>query len=210
MKLSFWIALAFGLFAFSASAQIVQINPYYGYTLPMPLKTYYGKYLVDSGENFGGNLSIGQSISGGGFSQSAFFELQYNYHKGAATYQYYGGGFEDLGDLRVHNILAGGTKGGGNGTVEGYGGFYMGVTIFDVENPEAFDYTRFTMAFGAGLKYLVTPTVGIRLHTQLYLPMWGSSYYVGWGGGTYGTISTISSPYMNFVAGVYANIDRGY
>ena len=36
-----------------------------------------------------------------------------------------------------------------------------------VEDPEAFDYTRFTMAVGAGIKYYATPVVGIRLHTCL-------------------------------------------
>ncbi len=195
----------------SASSQIFQFNPYYGTTLPMPLKTYYGRFITDGGPNFGANIAWGNGISGGGFSQNAFFELQYNYSKSPLEYDsYYGSERYQLGDLKTHNILAGLSKGSGNGKFEGYGGYYLGVTIFDVEDPEAFDYTRFTMAFGAGLKYYATPYLGIKLHTQLYLPFWSSSLYLGWYGGATGTISALCSPYMNFNLGIFANIDRSY
>ncbi len=177
----------------------------------MPLKAYYGRFITDGGPNFGANISWGNGYNAGGISQNAFFELQYNYSKSGLVYEEYNGGHEDLGDLKVHNALAGITKGSGNGVIEGYGGWYAGVTIFDVEDPEAFDYTRFTMAVGAGIKYYATPVVGIRLHTQLYLPFWASSTYLGWSGGTNsGTISSIISPYMNFNVGIFANIDNSY
>jgi hypothetical protein len=196
----------------SLCAQLFQFNPYYGTTLPMPLKTNYGRFITDGGANFGANIAWGNGITGGGVSQNSFFELQYNYHKSPLVYEdYYNSDREDLGDLKMHNALAGITKGGGNGTLEGYGGLYAGVTIFDVEDPEAFDYTRFTMAVGAGLKYYATPVIGIRLHTQLYLPFWASSTYLGWSGGTNsGTVSSIASLYMNFNVGIFANIDRSY
>jgi hypothetical protein len=194
------------------SAQLFQFNPYYGTTLPMPLRTYYGRFITEGGSNFGANIAWGNGISGGGVSQNAFFELQYNYHKsGVAFEDSYNGTREEYGDLKMHNALAGVTKGGGNGVLEGFGGIYAGVTIFDVEDPEAFDYTRFTMAVSAGLKYYVTDFVGIRLHTQLYMPFWASSLYLGWSGGTNsGTISSIISPYMNFNVGIFANVDRSY
>ena len=175
----------------------------------MPLKTYYGRFITDGGSNFGANLAWGNGISGGGISQNAFFELQYNYQKTPLQYNVYGGERYDLGDLQLHNILAGISKGSGNGTIEGYGGYYLGVTIFDIEDPEAFDYTRFTMAFSAGLKYYVTQVIGIKLHTQLYLPFWSSSTYLGWYGGT-GTISSLCSVYMNFNLGIFVNIDKSY
>ena len=211
MKLPVYITLFFLLWFQGLTAQIFQFNPYYGYTLPMPLKTYYGRFITDGGSNFGANIAWGNGISAGGISQNAFFELQYNYSKSPLRYDsYYGSDDQLLGDLKTHNILAGISKGGGNGTIEGYGGYYLGVTIFDVEDPEAFDYTRFTMAFGAGVKYYATPFLGIKLHTQLYLPFWSSSLYLGWYGGTTGTISALCSPYMNFNVGIFANIDRSY
>lgn len=197
----------------SLIAQLFQFSPYYGTTLPMPLKAYYGRFITDGGPNFGANISWGNGYSAGGISQNAFFELQYNYSKSGLVYEEYNNPVdrEDLGDLKVHNALAGVTKGGGNGTLEGYGGWYAGVTIFDVEDPLAFDYTRFTMAVGAGIKYYATPVVGIRLHTQLYLPLWASSTTLGWSGGTNsGTISSITSPYMNFNVGIFANVDNSY
>jgi len=211
LKLSVFIA-CFALLGFQdISAQLFQINPYIGHTLPMPLKTYYGRFITDGGPNYGINIGWGNGINAGGISQNAFFELQYNYSKSPLEYDsYYSSDRYQLGDLTMHNILAGISKGSGNGTFEGYGGYHLGVTIMDIEDPEAFDYTRFTMAFSAGLKYYVTPGLGIRLQTQLYLPFWSSSLYLGWYGGASGTISALCSPYMNFNVGIFANIDRSY
>mgnify|MGYP003559208474 CR=1 FL=1 len=107
----------------------------------MPLKAYYGRFITDGGPNFGANISWGNGYNAGGISQNAFFELQYNYSKSGLVYEdYYNGDREDLGDLKVHNALAGITKGSGNGVIEGYGGWYAGVTIFDVEAPEILRY----------------------------------------------------------------------
>jgi hypothetical protein len=195
-----------------SQAQITQINPYYGIQLPMVMRTYNGDFKTDGGNNFGLNVSFGQWTSENDFSKNLFFELQYNYNKSPLTYYYYyTGGFEDLGDLKMHNGLLGVLKGAGNEIFEGYAGLYAGVTVFDVEDPEAFDYTRFTMSLGAGIKYYVTPVIGIRLHSQFYLPFWASSTYLGWSGGTNsGSISSIASPYMNFNVGIFANIDQSY
>jgi hypothetical protein len=198
-------------FSTVATSQITQINPYYGITLPMPIKTYYGEFNTDGGNNFGLNVSFGHWTSESDFTRNMFIELQYNYHKTPLEYYYYfSGGLEKLGDLKLHNGLIGILKGAGNEIFEGYAGVYAGVTIFDVEDPEAFDYTRFTLAAGAGVKYYPTLGFGIRLHTQLYLPMWASSTYMDWSGGNTGTISSIATPYMNFNLGIFVNIDRTY
>jgi|SRR5688572_27786689 hypothetical protein len=203
--------LCFMGFVHISNAQITQINPYYGITLPMPLKTYYGEFNTDGGNNFGLNVSFGHWTSQEDFTRNLFIELQYNYHKSPLTYYYYySGPPEDLGDLKMHNALLGVLKGAGNEIFEGYAGVYGGVTIFDVEDPEAFDYTRFTVAAGAGIKYYPILAFGIRFHTQLNMPMWASNTYMDWSGGETGTISSIMTPYMNFNLGIFANIDRTY
>ena len=203
--------ISFLAFTSVVSSQITQINPYYGYTLPMPIKTYYGEFNTDGGSNFGLNVSFGHWTSEADFTRNMFVELQYNYHKTPLDfYTYLSGDLEELGDLKLHNGLLGIVKGAGNEIFEGYAGAYAGVTIFDVEDPEAFDYTRFTMAVGAGVKYYPTPGFGLRFHTQLYLPMWASNAYMDWSGGETGTISSIMTPYINFNLGIFVNIDRTY
>ena len=207
----FSIAVVLVVFSAVSNAQITQINPYYGITLPMPIRTYNGEFNTDGGNNFGLNVAFGHWTSEEDFTRNLFIELQYNYYKTPIDFYYYSGSsYEDLGDLKMHNGLLGVLKGAGNEIFEGYAGLYAGVTVFDVEDPEAFDYTRFTMAAGAGIKYYPTLSFGIRFHTQLYMPMWGSSTAMDWSGSDAGTISSIITPYMNFNLGIFANIDRTY
>lgn len=208
------LALIFaGQMAFSQSS-IVQINPYVGYSTASALNMYYGKVRTTGNVNYGGNLSFGKGMSGGGFTRNAFIELQYNYLKTDLEYRFYDVSATDVpaGKIAMHNIMIGGVKESGNEKVVGFGGSYLGITIFDPERSDLNSYTRFTLAFALGLKYAMSPRVGIRLHTQMYLPFWGSDVYVGWspGGGTSaGVAASYINVYANFNAGLYFNLGGG-
>jgi hypothetical protein len=202
------VPLFAGQMAFSQSP-IVQINPYVGYSTASALNMYYGKIRTTGNVNYGGNLSFGKGMSGGGFTRNAFIELQYNYLKTDLEFRFYDNSVQDLsyGKISMHNIMLGGTKESGNEKVVGYGGTFLGVTIFDPSESQYNDYTRFTLSFALGLKYAMSPRVGIRPHTQMYLPFWGSDVYVGWGG------ATVASSYVNvygtFNGGLYFNLGGG-
>ncbi len=193
------------LLAGSVHTQVIQINPYAGYSTPSAVQLYYGKARTDDAVNFGLNLSFGdQGEAYGGVVQNAFIELQYNYMKTQLEYDSYDVGVsnEFLSDLGVHNIMLGVTKGQGNEVVTGYGGFYMGATVFDPTDNNYNSQTRFTMAFGAGMKYAFTDEIGMRLHAQMYMPFWGTGYYyLG-----YGYSAAAVNVYANFNLGVYASI----
>lgn len=198
----------------SLSAQIVQINPYVGWSTSSALQLYYGKVRTTDGINYGGNISFGKGMSSGGFTRNAFVELQYNYLKTDLEYRPYNTGTGDvpLGDISMHNIMIGGIKGSGNEKVVGYGGTYLGATVFDPSDNQYNNQTRFTLSFGAGLKYAASPKVGIRLHAQMYMPFWGTDFYLGWspGGGTStGVVANAVNVYANFNIGLYLNIDKG-
>jgi hypothetical protein len=207
------VLLLAGQMAFSQTS-IVQINPYVGYSTASALNMYYGKVRTTGNVNYGGNLSFGKGMSGGGFTRNAFVELQYNYLKTDLEYRFYDVGAQNVpaGEISMHNIMIGGTKESGNEKVVGYGGSYLGVTIFDPSRSEFNSYTRFTLAFGLGLKYAISPRVGLRLHTQMYLPFWGSDFYIGWSPGG-GTSAGIASSYINvygtFNGGLYFNLGGG-
>jgi hypothetical protein len=212
MKRIFFTTLL-ALLAWAANAQIVQINPYVGWTTSSALQLYYGKVRTTDGINYGGNLSFGKGMSSGGFTQNAFVELQYNYLKTDLEYRSYTGGVPDqaLGDIAMHNIMIGGTKESGNEKVTGYGGTYLGATIFDPSDNRYNNQTRFTLSFGAGLKYYASPKIGLRFHAQMYMPIWGSDYYVGWspgGGASTGIVATAVNVYANFNAGIFLNINK--
>lgn len=192
----------------SVQAQVVQINPYAGYSTPSAIQLYYGKVRTDDALNFGLNLSFGdQGEAYGGVVQNAFIELQYNYMKTGLEYDSYDLSISNdyyVSDLGVHNIMLGVTKGQGNEVITGYGGLYFGASVFDPTDNNYNTRTRFTMAFGAGMKYAFTDEIGMRLHAQMYMPFWGTGYTVGWG---YSGVSAAAvNVYANFNLGVYANI----
>lgn len=213
MKQLFLLSLTLifaGQLAFSQKSY-VQINPYAGWTTSSALQLYYGKVRTTDGINFGGNLSFGKGISGSGFTQNAFIELQYNYLSTDLEYEAYssaGGDDRPLGKVSIHNAMIGGTKGKGNGTVEGYGGTFLGATIYDPEDELYNNRTAFTLSFAAGLKYAMNPKMGLRLHAQMYMPIWGSDFYLGWGtgGASAGVMTTAVNVYANFNLGLYINV----
>lgn len=212
MKRLFPLFLALIFIGQSAHAQTFQLNPYVGYTTSSKLETGGGKYRTRGNMNFGGNLSFGRGVSGAGFSRNAFVELQYNYCNTDLEFRGFNGGKFPLGEISVHNIMIGGTKGAGNGKVEGYGGTFLGVTIYDQSAPSSDTYTRFTVAFGGGMKYFITPSVGLRLHAQMYLPVWGGDLLLSWspGGGVQpGAVATAMSVFGNFDAGIFFNLESG-
>lgn len=201
----------------SLNAQLFQINPYAGWSTASALQLYTGKARTTANLNYGVNLSFGQGASAGGFTRNAFLELQYNYLKTDLEYRDYITNEDyDLSDIAMHNIMLGGTKESGNGKVMGYGGYYLGMTIFDPSNykqdvvkPES--HTRFTMAIAAGLKYAMNDRVGLRFHAQMYMPIWGSDFYAGWSlgsGPNVGVVATAVNVYANFNGGLYFNLGQ--
>ncbi len=207
LLLSFFCSALF----LAAQTPIVQITPHVGYSTSSSLQMYYGKVRTSDNWNFGGSLAVGSGRWGAGFTRNAFIEIQYNYLNTDLRYRYYDIVFqeENLGPIEVHNIMVGSIKESGNTRVVGYLGSYLGMTIFNPSRPQYNNYTRFTVSFAGGMKYAINTRAGLRLHSQLYLPFWDESLYIGWspGGGTSAGISSARiSVYANFNLGVYLNL----
>lgn len=207
------LSLLFSSLWFNAGAQqtVVQITPHGSWNTSSKLEGYYGKYKAADAFGFGGSLSIGKGFEASGVTRSAFFDIQYDYFKTDGSYYLYSGGGDDLGDLTVHSILGGVTKGTGNGVVEGYGGTWLGATIYDPQYEGGTSYTRFTIAFGAGLKYYMSEKVGLRLNAQMNMPIWGGDFVVSWypgAGVSPGAMASAVSVYGHFSLGVFANLGQ--
>ena len=86
------------------------------------------------------------------------------------------------------------------GKVEGFGGFNLGMAIFDVENPtnnNSNSATKFAWGLQAGVNIWATPKVAIKLQTQLLSAVQsaGGGLYFGTGGSG-GGVSAYSSMYQ--------------
>lgn len=213
------LSLLFSCLWLNAGAQqtIIQITPHGSWNTSSKLEGYYGKYKASDGFGFGGTLSIGKGYEASGVTRNAFFDIQYNYYQAEGSYYLYSGGQigqpgnGSLGDLNVHSILGGITKGTGNGVVEGYGGTWLGATIYNPQYEGGQDYTRFTIAFGAGLKYYMSEKVGLRLNAQMNMPIWGGDFVVSWypgAGVSPGAMASAVSVYGQFSLGIFANLGQ--
>lgn len=194
-----------------AQTPVIQLTPHVGYSTASGLQMYYGKVRTLDNWNFGGSLAVGSGRRGAGFSRNAFIEIQYNYLNTDLRYRYYDFIFkeEHIGQIEVHNILVGSIKETGSTRATGYFGSYVGLTVFNPSRPQYNDYTRFTLSFAGGLKYALSARAGLRLHSQLYLPFWDESFYIGWspGGGTSAGISSARvNVYATFNLGAYINL----
>jgi hypothetical protein len=193
---------------------MIQLTPHGSWNTSSKLEGYYGKYKASDAFGFGGSLSIGKGYEASGVTRNAFFDIQYNYYKCTGSYYLYSGPVAndgELGDLAVHSILGGVTKGTGNGVVEGYGGTWLGATIYDPQYSGGESYTRFTIAFGGGLKYYMSETVGLRLNAQMNMPIWGGNFTVSWypgAGVSPGAMATAVSVYGQFSLGIFANLGQ--
>jgi opacity protein-like surface antigen len=184
--LSLLLLLSFASFA----QRQVELIGFGGYMLNGKIKTYTGDFPVDDNANYGGIVSIQ------GYSNT-FFELMYNRTDTKFSY-IRNGGFGFLGDekldisveyyqagilhqLDIHDII----KPFGIATIGAVRFHPKDDVDFDGDGlyVSASDEWRMAATVGAGLKFLLSGRVGIRLQARILLPMDFDGLFVGIGTG---------------------------
>lgn len=195
MRNSIKITLVLILISFTISAQKFEITPQYGYQIGSKYNYTGGYVKLNSSDQYGVNfgINLNQDV------QAEFYWVQQNTVlkiKDVIEYPTE----EELTDVRVNHYQIGGIHGFGYGDAIPFLGISAGWSTFDAEDSKFNSLTTFTMGLSGGVKYFFSKNIGIRLQTQLLMPInWGGIYV---GGGGAGVSAGGSILLLNFSGGL--------
>lgn len=155
-------------------AQSVELTPLYGYTLSGKVESYNRYYNVGNDMSFGGILSVE-------VDHLSFVELSYlRTNTDVVTKQIVNNTF----NVGVEQYQVGVLREFSEGTVVPFAKFMLGTTRYVQTSKGSGRYWLFSLGFGGGAKVFLTERIGIRLHTNLMLPMQfsGGGFFCGGGG----------------------------
>ena len=178
MKKSLSLSLILIIVSFTITAQSIEITPQYGYQIGSKYN-YYGGYIkLLSSDQYG----FTASIDIGGNTQAEFFWVQQNADvKIKDKWDYLHETF--LTDVTVNHYQLGAIHNFGFGDALPFFGMSLGWSTFNPDNKIYDSSTKFTIGISGGFKYFFSEHIGIRLQSQLLMPIeWGGVYYSSGGG----------------------------
>lgn len=158
----------------SVFAQSVEITPLYGYTISGKVDSYNRYYNVGDDMHFGGMLSVE-------IDHMSFVELSYlRTNTDVVTDRILDGTF----DLAVEHYQVGFLREFSEGKVVPFAKVMLGTTRYAQTSKGNDRYWLFSTGFGLGAKLFLTDRIGLRLHTNLMLPLQfsGGGFFCGAGG----------------------------
>jgi hypothetical protein len=182
-------------------AQHLEIGPFAGYETTGKVYTSLGYLRVSGGANFGGMVSFG-------LDEDAQFEFSYNHMNGTLSL--------DNGEHIINSTpvnvdyymfgLVGATR-LGDKWLPFYGGS-LGWVHYGTPDEKYGNESLFAINIQAGMKFLITEKIGIKIQARLLMPLYASGYYFAGTGGTgYGVTSTCVMVQGDFTGGLYFIID---
>lgn len=177
-------------------AQKFEITPQYGYQIGAKY-SYYGGYikLTDSdqyGFTVGAVVSDDVVIEFMWAQQNAAVRI-----KDVILYPHE----TEITDVTVNHYQIGAIHTFGYNDAKPYFGMSAGWSTFNPDESIFSSNTKFTLGISGGLKYFFTDHIGMRLQTQLLMPIDWGGVYVG-GGGNSGVTAGGSILQLNFSGGL--------
>lgn len=181
--------------ASSLQAQKVEITPQYGYQIGAKYN-YYGGYLkIDPSSQYGATLAVNPNE----YVSLEFMWAQQNSTLNMKDYIGYPQEAE-LSEIVVNHFQIGASHMFLDDEFRPFAGLSGGWSTFDPEDQRFGSTTTFTMGFVGGIKYFFTDNIGIRLQSQLLMPVSWGGVYVGSGGGGITTGGSVLQ--LNFTGGL--------
>lgn len=175
-------------------AQSVEITPLYGYTISGKVDRYYGTYDIKNDMLFGAILSVEIDLM-------SYVELSYVRTNTELLAQPAVGEWNTFG-MGIEHYQAGFLREFNDGKVVPFAKAMLGTSRYVQTTRGSEAYWRFSVGIGGGLKYFFTERLGLRLHTNLMLPMEfaGGGIFCGNGGGCSGGVG-FDVPVVNWELG---------
>ena len=176
-------------------AQKVEITPQYGYQVGAKYN-YYGGYLkLKSSDQYGLTFGINASDD----ISVEFMWAQQNTDIRIKDFKFYPQETK-LTDVVVNHYQIGAIHMFGYSDARPYAGLSAGWSTFNPDLDTFDGTTTFTLGISGGLKYFFSDRIGIRLQSQLLMPVsWGGVYV---GGGGSGVTAGGSILQLNFSGGL--------
>jgi hypothetical protein len=155
-------------------AQSVEFTPLYGYTISGKVDNYNRSFNVGDDMSFGGILSVE-------IDHMSYVELSYlRTNTDVVTNRTNNGTF----DLAVEHYQVGALREFTEGKVVPFAKGMIGTTRYAQTSKGDGRYWLFSAGFGLGAKIFFTERIGLRLHSNLMLPMQfsGGGFFCGTGG----------------------------
>lgn len=168
------------------NAQNVELTPILGYTLSGQVDGYYGTFDVKDEMTYGGLLSM---------EMAPMTYVEAGYQRKDTRVQVRGYNFgSELYDLAVEHYQLGGVREFKEGQTVPFAKVSLGASRYHQTSGGDRTDWLFSGAIGLGVKYFLNDRVGIRLHTNLTLPMEfdGAGIFCGIGSGGGGCSTGVS------------------
>ena len=176
-------------------AQSIEITPLFGYTFSGKVNGYYGTYDVKDDMMYGALLNVE-------FDHLMHVELSYKRNDPRLVERIYKSGEITNYDIGVEHYQVGVLREFKDGPVKPFAQVSLGTSRYFGKNSGSERYWLFSGAFGFGAKMFLTDNIGIRLQTNLTLPMefsgFGLFYGIGGGGSGGGASATFNVPLVHW------------
>jgi hypothetical protein len=182
-------------------AQHLEIGPFVGYETSGKVSTSLGYLRIDYGMNFGGTVSFG-------LDENAQFEFSYN-HMNSTLSLDNGENIINQTPVNVDYYMFGlvGAQRLGDRFLPFYGGS-LGWVHYGTPDEKYGNESLFAINIQAGMKFLITERIGIKIQARLLMPLYAQGYYyAGTGSAGYGVTSTCVMVQGDFTGGLYFIID---
>ncbi len=179
-------------------AQSIEITPLFGYNFSGKVSGYYGTFDVKDDISYGGLLSVE-------IDDMSYIELGY-LRTDTRLDARFREGDSKMVNLAVEQYQIGGVREFIEGPVVPFAKFSLGTTRYAQTSDGNERYWLFSLGLGLGAKVFLTDNIGLRLHSNLFLPLEfaGGGIFCGIGGGGGGCSTNIAFnvPIVHFDLGV--------
>jgi hypothetical protein len=175
------LIVVFSLSFIITNAQNYEITPIVGYQFGARVSAYNSSTQTSGDIRFVPSLNYGAAINVGIPTNNMRIEFMWTRQDTKAEWITFT--TEEIDDVAVEYFMISGYREQTFDALELFGGITLGaVNVAAQSSGES--QARFTVGFGGGVKYMISPAVGIRVHSRLLMPVqWFSGgFTIGTGG----------------------------